>query len=835
MKLTSGSFHFILSILATIFVSMTDVTAQEKKKEEKQHPLPEGSVGGKIRDGRTNEPVSFATITLLKGADSSLVNGALSDENGNFLIEQIPPGNYKIKIKYMGYASFFRDSVVLGLNKPGFSLGVIVLIPSGKQLETIVVKGNEDNFKLGIEKKVFEVENDLLSKGGSATDVIKGIPALSVDIDGNVTLRGSGTVTVLIDGRPSGILASSRTAIFDQIPASSIERIELITNPSAKYDPDGVSGIVNIVLKKNAAPGTSVSIGVSYSTLLKGNASVSIGHRTAKLNVYANYSYRYTQKWYKGYTDRENLLMLSRSYTNQNSDGIRTIQTHLFKAGLDYSFNAHNTLSLTAAYNRDRDLDNDSVSYHFLDANQQLTKYSYRNMYGNDLDQGGELTALYTRSFDHSDKLFTVEMAGNQNRNQVADSIGQTDFTPAGIRLNANPLVQHIQNQWLTQNYFIKADLLIPLNSITRLETGIKFNERGIRNDLTFQAYDFPSGAWKSDTGLTNSFAFTERIYSAYTVLSRSYQKMALQAGGRVEEVTSDAGLVHSGIDYSKNNLHFFPSATIRYKPSSNQEFRFAYSRLINRPAIRFLNPFPDYTDPLNLRYGNPNLNPEFTHSTELSWMRYFSRMSLNFTLYYRYTSGAIQLYRIITDTITGATSGKYQNLNYSTTGGAEFICKVDPVQGFGFMLNLNLYHTQMNGDNIDPSLDVQGYAGFGKLTTHINLTKKITFQLAGVYYAPTPTGQGMIKEQYSMDAGLRMNFLHDRMSLVLSVNDVFNTLHTQVYTSSSEFTQDFRKKRESRIGTLSLTWRLGSTDTSKKARNAEEGNPATPPLPESE
>jgi len=834
MNHSPGKIAVVFLFITCSLFFQVGLLAQEKKPEQAPNSFPKSSVSGTVKDKRTGLPVPFATITLISRSDTTLINGALSEEDGHFLIEQVPPGCYQLKVKYLGYASFKLDSVVMNADKSGYWAGTLVLSPSGKQLETVTVTGDQSNFKLGIEKKVFNVENDIISKGGNATDVLREIPTVSVDLDGNVSLRGSGNITVLVDGRPSGILVTNRSAIFDQIPASSIERIELITNPNAKYDPDGVVGIINIVLKKNSVQGKSANLNLSYSTLLKGNVSATFGYRRKKLNVYGSYSYRYNQKWYSGFTDRTNYLTLANSYTNQHSSGIRKIQSHLGKAGLDYTLNSHSVITAAVTYNQDRDLDNDSVRYHFLDQNQRLTQYAYRNMSGDDLDRAVEAVATYSRTFDEPDKSFTIETSYSQNENRVTDSIGEKDYSPNGVMLTPYPAVLNVQNNWLFQNYFIKTDYGLPLGTHTKLETGIKYSERSIHNTLQSQTFDFVTGGWNADPANSDLFVYREQIYSGYVLLSHNVRKFSFQGGGRLEHVASDSRLIQANADFSKQAVNFFPSAQMNYRAGPDEELRLAYSRLISRPGVRYLNPFPDYTDPLNLRYGNPNLNPELTDGVELSWMRYFPKASLNISVYYRRTSGFVELYRVLSDTISGATSGTYRNTNYSSTSGAELIFKTDPRPWLSFTGNLNLYRTLTNGDNIDPRLSLIGEGGFVKMSAGIKFTSRCMLQVASSYFAPTPTTLGVINAQFLLNAGVRMDIMKGHATLGLAVTDVFNTLITQVSTSGPDFSQEYVKKRESRIGTLSLTWHIGTAETDRKHHNTDE-QPKQTPMPEAE
>ncbi len=824
MNQTAGRFFFLFLFLGFL---------QQEHSYAQETVLPGVSLYGKLKDKQTNEAIPYAPVTLINLADSTKLTGTLTDEHGEFLLEQIQSGLWKIKVKYIGYQLFRVDSIRIGKSH-SVNLGVIFLSPGEKELKTVEVVSKESNFRQVIDKKVFNVEADLASKGGSATDVLKNIPSVSVDVDGNVSLRGSGNITVLIDGRPSGIIVSSRSAILDQIPASSIESIELITNPSAKYDPDGVSGIINIVLKKNTARGLSGTVSVMYSTLIKGNAGLTLGYKKKKLNLFGSYSYRYNEKWYSGYTNRTNFLTGNQFSTDQTSAGIRHIQTHMGKIGMDYALNSKNTISASCLYNHDLDLDVDTVGYQFVNKYQQLTSYSHRTMYGNDLDQGYDASLSFLHKFEQPEKRLYVEVSASGNSNQVNDSIGQRDFYPNNVPIAPTPTIQRIINKYVLGNYFAKTDFSTPLGETSNLESGLKYSNTTVSNDFRSFSYNTPQATWQEDSSISNVFGFREQIYSAYAICSKKMKRLEGQIGGRLEEDQRHARLEQTGQEYQKQYLNFFPSAHLGYIPGEEQEFRLSYSRRINRPGLRNLNPFPDYTDPLNLRYGNPDLNPEYIDALELSWLRYLPKGSLSASLYYRHTNGVIQLYRVLSDTVMGATSSTWKNLNFSDTYGGEATLNKELFPWWGLTANVNAYQLNINGTNIDPTLHNEGFTWFSKVNSRFYIFKNLLFQCSGVYYAPAPTSQGVVKEMYSVDAGLHLDFLQGKGGLSLGVNDVFNTLHSQVETYTPEFNQYFYKKRESRIATLSLSIRFGSGEKLRKKKTTEEVTPP-PPQPETE
>ncbi|MFI5149163.1 MAG: outer membrane beta-barrel protein [Bacteroidia bacterium] len=782
---------------------------------------------GQVLDGQGANPITFASVTLHQSKDSVLITGSLTDEAGGFSLSGLKPGLYLLKIKYIGYKTYLRDSILLspGTNR---DMGKILLRMAGKELNGVTITAEDNAFRLGMDKKIFEVDKDLNSQGGSAVDVLKNIPSISMDVDGNISLRGTGNVTVLIDGHPSGMVVSNRTSIFEQIPASAIERIELITNPSAKYDPDGVAGIINIVLKKNKAEGFNLTGTLSYATWIKGNGALNAGYRKGKLNLFASYNYRYNQRDYNGYTNRLNQLTHTSFSSDQTSGGIITSQTHMLKAGMDYDFNKSNSFSVSVLLNTDRSSDTDHVRYTWLDGGRNLNRYASRNMFGINKDLGFDISASYRHEFLNPDKLFSVEFSASGNNNRALDSICELDYNANGTYSKPYPVLQLTDNAWMYRNGFLKADFTQPLGTSSRIESGAKINMRNADDKLTSVTFSYPLGVYQNDTGISNRFQYNETVCSAYLLYSKTWGRVRSQLGVRAEDAWRSAALLNKEVVYNHQYLDFFPSGYLSYKSGLEQEWRLGYGRRVNRPSIRSLNPFPDYTDILNLRYGNPDLNPEYIDAVELSWMRYFKKCTFNAVAYYRHTQGVMQIFKYLADTVSGATVSTIRNLSSSDAWGLELTARADPFRWWSLILNGNMYALQLQSTDPAMLLFRTGQSGYVKGSSRINFTGSTALQLSGAYYFPGINAQGTTQAYYYLDLGLRKELAHGKGGLSLSLADVFNTIVARSGTQTATFTQDYLKKKESRIATLSFTWRFGKLTENKKPKTDE--LPAPPP-----
>jgi iron complex outermembrane receptor protein len=822
-------FLSLLAVLLPFFIS--PLIAQESKAAPSGQTALNCILTGKVTASGSEQAIGFASVTLLQRADSSLIAGVMTDEKGVFRIEHIPAGQYKIKIKFIGFEANVRE---LTLKEGLLDLGFCQLKQSGKQLSEIVISEEKADIQMGMDKKVFNVENDLNSKGGSAVDVLKNIPSMNVDVEGNIILRGSGNVTVLIDGRASGMGGTNSSTFLEQIPSSSIERIELITNPSSKYDPDGITGIVNIILKKNKLQGWNVNAALSYGTFNKLNSSLNLGYRNQKINVYAGLTYRYNEKWYSGYTNRRNMLTDTSFSINQTSIGIRSTQTQLLKAGIEYSLDSKNTLSFSCLLNHDRDRDFDQVAYAYIDRNEMLRESGQRNMNGLGTLQGRDASLNYSRTFDRAEKLLSVEVSSSFNKNRTVDSIGQQNYFPDHSPVQLYPSVQRTDNRGSLLLYKTKVDLIQPVGANARIEGGLKMSYRKLDASFLSDTMNQPAGNWIRDTSINNHFYFEEQVYGAYASWNQKVQKIDYELGGRMEDTRTIVRLGNTNASFLQHYTDLFPYAHISWKISGTSEMRLGYSRRIAKPVMRFLNPFADYTDPRNLHFGNPYLKPEYAHMFELNYVKYFKKISVNGSLYYRIVENAIQMYKTLSDTLRGTVTSTFMNLRREDILGVDFIANMDLVKWLNLSGSMNSYQVIINGNDPNTPWHLNSFNLIAKMTGRATLKKGFMLLVSGSYSKPQNVIQGRIHAQYYLDAAIRKDFMHGKFSASLGLTDVFNTFDNRTEVMTPNISQQYLKKRESRVATLSLSYNFGQmTEGSRKHKTAEEA--PLPALPEAE
>ena len=790
-------------------------------------PAPNGKITGIVQDVKSNEGVGFSAVSLLRKKDSSVAGGNLTDVDGNFEIAGVAPGNYILRVKSIGYSTKIIDNVNITAEAPVFSAGSIKLGVDSKTLQEIDVVTEKAVFQNSIDKKVFNVDKSIVSQGGSASDVLNQVPSVSVDIDGNISMRGNGNITVLIDGKPSSITGTSRAAILDQIPASTIDRIELITNPSAKYDPDGMAGIINIILKKNRAPGFNGNVSASAGDRNKYNLTSNLSLRTRKLNISANYSYRYNERWGNGYSDRNTKISGDTSILIQHSDLNSINQSHMGKIALDYEFNDKNTLSIGSVYNYNTSNHPENNQYGFYSGDSIFRSSYGRNAVETNKSHSLDVTMDYKKTFVKPQEQWTISMAYSGSMGNDGNTISQNNLNESGNIISGGlPLLQSNMDNTKNQIITIQSDFTLPLTEQSKLEFGYKSVLRNVDNNFHADSFNHGTSQWINDSLITNHFIYKENVHAVYAMYSQTIKNFSLQAGSRFEESFINSELVNSNKSYPSNYFNIYPSLHLSEKLSSDQEVQLSYSRRVNRPGFQSLNPFTDYSDPLNLRVGNPLLRPEYVNNYELAYSKSWQMTSMTVSAYYKDIRGINKMLRKLEPDNPNVIITTWENLSNGISYGFEIIGRTAIRKWWNITGSANLYRTILNnagGDAADMS--ASNYSGVGKYTSNMTLWKGIQLQISGNYNGPSIFPGGHIEGIYYTDAGIRKDFLKGKWVVSLNGNDIFNQRRYIIYSSGDGFTQYMNRKRESRVAMATLTYKFGKADIGSKKNKGNNEN----------
>ncbi len=775
-----------------------------------------GAVRGVVLEAGTSTPLEYANVALFRQQDSSLVSGALTDSLGRFRIERLAYGTYYLKVVYIGYRETWKHNIVLTAEKPELILESVFVAKSDLLLEELEVKGDRDVIEYNLDKKVFNVEKDLTSVGGSGLDVMKNIPSVTVDVDGNVSLRGSTNVNVLVDGKPSSL---SPTQILEQIPASMIESIEVITNPSAKYDPDGMTGILNIVTKKSRDPGYNGNIHLTAGTRHKYTGTVTMNYKTGKFNFFGSYDYRYMQTIGSGDVDRSLTRNDTISRLQQRSDRLDKRQSHTGKLGADIYFDARHTLTLSGTYRTGPARNREDILYNNYDYLNQLSEHFERYNTTRGTHHNYDLAANFRKTYKTKGREWTADaMYSSNERNQ--NLFAHQVYTFSDYQTAYSSLWQRNRNLENNGILTLQTDYVHPTEKAGRFETGLKTIVRTVGSELRFENYDEPADQWQNDIRYSNSFQYTEQVYSGYFIYGNQYKKLRYQGGVRAEKTFTESHQVTTDERFLNNYFNFFPSAHLKYELSEGSELMLSYSRRINRPSVWSLNPFPEYTDPMNLRFGNPRLLPEYVDAYELGYGKYWKNVSMNVTAFHRQTDNVILFYRTI-DSLGVSRMTRF-NLAKSRASGADLVFVLSPYNWWRLTLSVSAYHYQQDGRAEEGIAGVERFMWNAKFNSGMTLPKGFDIQVSGQYESVEYMAQGKILPRYMVDLALKKDVLKNQGSITLRISDIFDTRRFHIQTTDPAFFVDSRFKRETRVLYLGFSYKINGGNNRREKRNTD-------------
>lgn len=782
-----------------------------------------GVVKGKVVDEKTGSPVEYANIVFYRMRDSTLVTGGITNESGDFTIEKVPLGRYYAEIKFIGYNSTHIESFVMSPRQPEVILGEIKLNQASENLEAVTVTGQRQMLQHNLDKKVFNVEKDITSEGGTALEIMQNIPSIEVDMEGNVSLRGSQNVTILVDGRPSTYSS------IEEIPASIIESVEVITNPSARYDPDGLSGIINIVLKKRREPGYHGMVMLNAGTGDKYNGTLNFNFRQDKVNIFSNLSYRQFKMTGETISDRiTSIDEFNSTSLFQNQDFERNGKFISFRGGIDYFINNSNTITFSGGLNT-RNFDVfDLTQTDLLMPVETLNESYFRRNIG---DNGGN-SYNFSLNYKLSGKQQGQELTADIFYNSMDGTFGSDMSQWWTTDLN-NILYEQSTSDFLGETFTFQTDLVQPIGNGGRLETGLKALLREQDNDYIFST--LTSNVWVPDPIRNNRFIYTEQQFSAYAIYSNTFGdgKFSYQGGLRVEKALTMADQRATASDpIERDFLNWFPSAHIKWDINAKNSAQVAYSRRVSRPNTRLLNPFIDYTDTLNLSAGNPMLNPEFTNSFELSYYFNLPKTRLSATVFQRNTTDLISRFVEVQDDIVAMST--YKNIDKSESLGIEGVVNQTIAPWWRVNGSFNYYRIKLFSEYLDQESS-EGNSWSARATSTWNIGKNLEVQLNGNYRSPSVSvggsmrfwhsggGQGRTEEMYWLDLGLKMNVFNKKGSITLRVSDLLNSMNFRSETWGPNFTSSIERYHQSRIVFLGFSYRINEYRVRRDKSNAEE------------
>jgi len=872
----------ISTLLLIIFsVSIVPVSAQMPGGGGRRQGGASATIGhfyGKVVDAKTNKGIDAASVqlflskfdTLSKKRKDTLIGGMLTRANGEFSLENLPVfGNYTLKLSAIGYAAI-DQKVAFTLKMPGQDaqgntdmsqalagvdkdLGNIKMSADAKLLENVTVTATKPLFQMGVDRKIFNVDKSLVSVGQSAQELMRNIPSINVDIDGNVTLRNAAP-TIFVDGRPT-------TLTLDQIPADAIESVEIITNPSAKYDASGgTAGILNIVLKKNRKAGYNGNIRAGIDSRGKINGGADINIRQGKVNFFASGNYNQRKS-----ISTSNIF--SQNLNNPETDvsqASRTVSNGSFafgRLGMDYLMDNRNTFTISGVIVRGNFKNSDNLDFDSLSTGSIFTKGNQvTNTEATFRNFGGSLS--YKHNFAKAGKELTSDINLNSSTNDNNGMYNIQLYNPDNS-IKGKPYLRQTIGDGKNKFFTAQVDYANPISEKSKVEMGARAAIRDNTSISNNYVYVDSLSQYVYNGSLSTNYKFTDRVYAGYFTYSGKIKTLSYQLGlrGESSDYTGTRFGVKDSTFKTSYPISLFPSVFVTKDLGNRQDFQLNYSRRINRPNFFQLIPYKDITNPQYPTVGNPGLKPEFTNSFEMSYQKTFPKnFSLLASAYFKYTTDLITRYQfkdIISDKISdSATFTSYQNANSSMAYGLEITGHTPLAKWWDMTTNVNFYNAKINATNITNAGGTsQRLSYFVKWNNNFKLPANFSIQLSGDYQsksvlpqssgnggggggrgggggggmfggAPQPSAQGYVNPNYGLDIALRKDFLKNKAaSITLSVNDVLKTRKYSYYSYSTIVTQNYERVRDQQIFRLNFNYRFGKIDMSLfKRKNNKAG-----------
>lgn len=776
---------------------------------------PEGVIKGQIIDSYSNKSMEYANVVLFSNRDSSMVAGTVTASDGAFTLKQVPYGRFYIVANFIGFNKVTIEDIRITPNSKVISLGQIKLDPSSASLEAIEVVAEKEHIEFQIDKRVVNVSQDIMAQGGTAVTALENTPSVQVDIEGNVSLRGSSSFTVLVDGRPSVLQGSDA---LQQIPASNIDRIEIITNPSARYDPDGVAGIINVILKQKKSEGVNGIVNLSVGSKDKFSSDFLLNYRTGKFNIFGGADYRENNSGGTRESNQETYRNDTTRFITSTGDRGMGRGGYSFRAGADYFLSDQTTISMSGELGK-FDFER-SLTANQSDYTAPASYYDYL-----------KTTSISNRSRDYYRMTFTMQHKFDE-KGQMIEALAyisqndgssfndqqefETDFEwnitdpePYQIRTNESSEESELR---------FKVDYVKPFNETAKAEIGIQGRIEQSTEDYLFTNWDSFSNEWIVDPLYSNEMDYYNQIHSVYGMYSNTYKKFGYQLGLRGEYNFREITNIQSTEPATVDRFDFFPTIHLSQTFENKDQLQASYTRRINRPRGWSLDPFIMYIDAFSRRQGNPYLDPELTDSYELAYQKRIWGSLFALEGYYRVTTDKITRIQELQN--DGTFLYTFDNVNKDYSLGTELMINTTPVEWLELSLTGNLYEYRLEGTVSDTDVDKKSLNWNSRLNAIFKLPYDFRFQINSRYNGPSVSAQGETKGFLMTSLALRKEFLNRQLSASVSVQDLFKTAKWESISSGPGFTSTDLMTHEPQVVMLSLSYRINNY---KRQRNVEE------------
>ena len=773
-----------------------------------------GALVGRVVDADGDLPLPTASVAVYD--DTTLVTGVTTDIDGNFRVENVPAGTYDVEASFVGYDPLRQSGVAVGAGET--DLGAFRLSPTAEALAGVEVTAERTQVQTRIDRTVYDTADDPVAEGGNATDVLATLPSVDVDVDGNVSLRGAGSVAVFINGRPAPVSADFVASYLASLPAGSVERVEVIPNPSAAFEPDGVGGIINIVLKDDADPGLGGTVTAGTDTQGGYDATGVVTYGRGPWSLAATASYRNDTRFGGGTSFRINRYAAEQSRLLQTEDEDRLRTSALLNLSADYSLSRATTITSQVQVGTRGGTETETNSALWQDVSGADLYEIERIAVEDDDGLSADVRLGLRQTFGEGHTLVI------EGRGEVSDE-GELQTYDESLRMGTAALdqPQRVDEDELEREAALAVDYVRPLGGRlagVRLEAGYKGELELESSGLFSESLD--GGVYLPDEGVNNRFEYDQQVHALYAQVARDWGIVGLQAGARFETARTTFDLTTTGETFENDYASLFPSAYLSVKPSDATTFKASYSRRINRPRAWSLNPFPSFDDPYNIRQGNPALRPEYVDAVELGVTQFTGFGSLSLTPYFRHTTDVIRRISEVRD--DGVTVRTSQNLDTSDSYGVEAVASVEDLGGLGGYLSLEGFRVQTEGATAQSSLSNDAFGWGGRLNATYDVGDRLgigglAIQATARYSAPLETEQGRIGARSWVDLAFRQRLLDDRASLTVQVRDPLGTAGFAYTLDQPTLYQEFERDWGAQQVGLTLSYNFGRQEDRREER----------------
>ncbi|MEL4308526.1 TonB-dependent receptor domain-containing protein [Joostella sp. CR20] len=805
--------------------------------QQRQGGAQQITVSGKAIDSETSEPLEYATLVLQSIDNPGQVTGGVTDEKGNFSVEA-PAGKYNLKLEYISYKSYELNNQNITQDK---NLGTIKLALDVAQLDAVEVVGEKTTVEIRLDKKVYNIGKDLTTSGASVSDALNNVPSVTVDVEGAISLRGNENVRILINGKPSALAGFGSTDALRQLPADAIEKVEVITSPSARYDAEGTAGILNIVLKKEKTLGLngSININTGYPTTSQVNANLNL--RTNKFNLFTTLGHFYREPPGEAYFDN---YYYNSTYSRIIEDRKMNRKDKGFNINLGMEYFLTDKSSITGSFftrfgDEQDATENNTTRY----VDGTVDSRTLRREVENEDDNTYQYSLNYTNNFNDDGHKLTADFQYSTDKETINTDIDENQFFPSEEVIN----LERVFETEKENEYLVQADYVLPMGE-AQFEAGYRGNFQKNVNDYELQTYNPDSDNYETNYSLTNKFTYEQNVNSVYSQYGNKYGKFSVLVGlrlentqlkGKVDSDLSDEELIDTlgfnfDPDFDKNYLNLFPTVNLTYEINDTDNITLGYNRRINRPRGWFINPFPSRSSRANIFQGNPDLNPAFADAFDLGYLKRWDKLTLTSSVYYQRETDAFE--RVQTETGQQTSDGidiiRTIPINLSTNEriGGEVGVMYNAIKWLQLNGSFNFFKFDTEGEYDGVDYGASNTSWFSRLSAKVKLPSSIDWQTNGFYMGPRENSQTKSEGMLSIDMALSKDILNDNATISMNVSDLLNSRKRRSYTESYNdagqlsFTSDSEFQWRQRQFTVSFIYRFNQPK-GKRGERGRNGN----------